>query len=164
MESTKSLYNFASSQTQNNKSDQNMFESAFSVCSQIPCGLALVLNLYLTKRRVSRDGRVITTLVISTVCFVVTTVLVNVNTEKWTTQFFAVTLASVAIINFCSGIFQVCLTHLSSFCLEVSHFFYKMYVKKGRFSMKKFIVYTISQVAKSFQINLDHSCKLNHQC
>ena len=89
----------------NNKNDMKMFESAFSICSQIPCGIALVLNLYLTNR-VSRNGRVIATLVISTICFITTTILVNVNTVSWTTKFFAITLVSVAIINFCSGIFQ----------------------------------------------------------
>jgi len=89
----------------NNESDQKLFESAFSICSQIPCGLALVLNLYLTNR-VSRNGRVIVTLVISTVCFIITTIFVNINTSSWTTQFFAITLTSIAIINFCSGIFQ----------------------------------------------------------
>ena len=62
-----------------NENDLKMFESAFSICSQIPCGIALVLNLYLTNR-VSRNGRVIATLVISTICFVITTILVNVNT------------------------------------------------------------------------------------
>ena len=49
----------------NNENDQKLFESAFSICSQIPCGVALVINLYLTNR-VSRNGRVIVTLVIST--------------------------------------------------------------------------------------------------
>ena len=88
-----------------NENDLKMFESAFSICSQIPCGIALVLNLYLTNR-VSRNGRVIATLVISTICFVITTILVNVNTVSWTTKFFAITLTSVAIINFCAGIFQ----------------------------------------------------------
>ena len=88
-----------------NADDLKMFESAFSICSQIPCGIALVLNLYLTNR-VSRNGRVIATLVISTICFIITTILVNVNTVSWTTKFFAITLASVAIINFCAGIFQ----------------------------------------------------------
>ena len=89
----------------NNKDDLEMFESAFSICSQIPCGIALILNLYLTNR-VSRNGRVIATLVTSTICFIITTILVNVDTVSWTTNFFAITLTSVAIINFCAGIFQ----------------------------------------------------------
>ena len=93
------------SKLKNNESDLKLFESAFSICSQIPCGIALIVNLCLTNR-VSRNGRVISTLVISTICFIVTTVLVNVDTSSWTDKFFAVTLTSVAIINACSGIFQ----------------------------------------------------------
>lgn len=90
---------------ENDNNDKKLFESAFSICSQVPCGIALILNLYLTDR-VSRKGRVYTTLVISALFFILTTILVNVNTKTWTSKFFGVTLASIVVINFCSGIFQ----------------------------------------------------------
>ncbi|XP_066930535.1 equilibrative nucleoside transporter 3-like [Clytia hemisphaerica] len=93
------------SKLKNNESDLKLFESAFSICSQIPCGIALIINLCLTNR-VSRNGRVISTLILSTICFIVTTVLVNVDTSAWTDKFFYITLGCIVIINICSGIYQ----------------------------------------------------------
>ena len=84
---------------------KRMFENAFSVGAQVPGTLALIMNLYMTGR-VPRHVRVIASLVVTTICFIITAVFVNIDTKTWTHQFYIITLACVVTINTCSGIYQ----------------------------------------------------------
>ena len=81
------------------------FENAFALSSMFPNVISLFLNIFLTGR-LSRGLRVITCLMIMLLTFILTVILVKVDTEQWTDIFYAVTIFSVVIINLSAGIYQ----------------------------------------------------------
>lgn len=80
------------------------FESYIAIASAIPSVLCLILN-YLLVNRFSSQVRILFSLVVILVVFVVTTVLVKVDTSGYRVQFFEGTLASVALVSGASNIF-----------------------------------------------------------
>ena len=80
------------------------FESAFSVAAMVPNVLSLLVNVFLTKQ-VNRNSRIITCLVVTILCFIVTAVFVKVDTTNWTRGFFALTIGIVALINMACAIY-----------------------------------------------------------
>ena len=89
----------------NDSHDDETFENAFSVSSQLPCTAALVVSLFLTGK-ISRSFRMILGLVVTALCFLTTDILVYVKTQTWTKSFFTLTLILVVVINICAGILQ----------------------------------------------------------
>ncbi|KAG8435065.1 hypothetical protein GDO86_013141, partial [Hymenochirus boettgeri] len=73
------------------------FESYFSIASAVPAVPCLVLNFFLVSR-VSANIRVLTSLVVMLLIFIVITVLVKIDTSTWTNEFFALTLLCVVIV------------------------------------------------------------------
>ncbi|XP_016088409.1 equilibrative nucleoside transporter 3-like [Sinocyclocheilus grahami] len=81
------------------------FESYIAIASTIPSVLCLILN-YLLVNRVSSQVRVMFSLLVILVVFVVTTALVKVDMSGCRMQFFGGTLASVALVSGASNIFS----------------------------------------------------------
>lgn len=79
------------------------FESYFSIASAVPSVPCLILNFYLVNR-ISSQARVLSSLVVMLLIFIILTVLVKVDTSFWTQAFFAVTLICVAILSGASNI------------------------------------------------------------
>ena len=84
---------------------RDRFENAFSVAAMVPNVLSLLVNIFLTSR-LSRNARVIPSLLITVIIFVLTTVFVEINTQSWAHGFFLLTVLTVAILNTAIGIFQ----------------------------------------------------------
>ncbi|KAM6956774.1 equilibrative nucleoside transporter 3 [Aplochiton taeniatus] len=80
------------------------FESYIAIASTVPSVLCLVLN-YLLVNRLSADFRILFSLVVILLVFVITTVLVKVDVSGCREQFFAGTLASVALVSGASNLF-----------------------------------------------------------
>ncbi|KAM8852601.1 equilibrative nucleoside transporter 3 isoform 1-T2 [Synchiropus picturatus] len=80
------------------------FESYLVIASTIPSVLSLVLN-YLLVNRLSPNVRILSTLVLILLVFVVTTVLVKVDMSSCRVEFFACTLVSVAVVSGASNVF-----------------------------------------------------------
>ncbi|TRY98825.1 hypothetical protein DNTS_035643 [Danionella cerebrum] len=80
------------------------FESYIAIASTIPSVLCLILN-YLLVNRFSSRVRILFSLVVILIVFVVTTVLVKVDVSNNRMQFFGGTLASVALVSGASNIF-----------------------------------------------------------
>ncbi|KAM4691718.1 equilibrative nucleoside transporter 3 [Rhinophrynus dorsalis] len=74
------------------------FESYFSIASAVPSVPCLILNFFLVNRVTSR-ARILTSLVVMLLIFLVITVLVKVDTSTWTKEFFALTLLCVVILS-----------------------------------------------------------------
>ncbi|XP_036402849.1 equilibrative nucleoside transporter 3 [Megalops cyprinoides] len=81
------------------------FESYLAIASTVPSVLCLVLN-YLLVNRLSPSVRILTSLFMILAVFAVTTVLVKVDVSGCRTQFFAGTLASVALVSGASNLFS----------------------------------------------------------
>ncbi|KAJ8359842.1 hypothetical protein SKAU_G00163670 [Synaphobranchus kaupii] len=81
------------------------FESYLAIASTVPSVLCLVLN-YLLVNRLSSSVRILASLVVILVVFAVTTVLVKVDVTQHHTEFFAGTLASVALVSGASNLFS----------------------------------------------------------
>lgn len=84
---------------------QDYFESYIAIASTIPSVLCLVLN-YLLVNRLSPKVRILSSLCLILVVFVVTTVLVKVDVSGCQNQFFGGTLASVALVSGASNLFS----------------------------------------------------------
>lgn len=74
------------------------FTSDLSVASAIPNTLFLILNAFLG-HRLPLQLRMVGSLTLVLIFFIVTTVLAQVNTDLWQNMFFMFTLASVVIMN-----------------------------------------------------------------
>ncbi|XP_026212190.1 equilibrative nucleoside transporter 3 [Anabas testudineus] len=99
-----------SNKTHSNNAEQrsdlsDYFESYLSIASTIPSVLCLILN-YILVNRLSSNVRIISSLLVIFLVFVVTTVLVKVDTSDQTVEFFAVTLVSVAVVSGASNLFS----------------------------------------------------------
>ncbi|XP_076831038.1 equilibrative nucleoside transporter 3 [Brachyhypopomus gauderio] len=81
------------------------FESYLAIASTVPSVLCLVLN-YLLVNRLSARVRILCSLAVILLVFVITTVLVEVDVSNYRGQFFAGTLASVALVSGASNIFS----------------------------------------------------------
>ncbi|KAK1791453.1 hypothetical protein P4O66_013464 [Electrophorus voltai] len=100
------LSNSSSSAVQELHSDlSDYFESYLAIASTAPSVLCLVLN-YLLVNRLSADMRVLCSLAVILVVFVFTTALVEVDVSGCREQFFAGTLASVALVSGASNVFS----------------------------------------------------------
>ncbi|XP_071754055.1 equilibrative nucleoside transporter 3 [Centroberyx gerrardi] len=81
------------------------FESYLAIASTVPSVLCLVLN-YVLVNRLSPKVRILSSLFVILLVFVVTTVLVKVDVTNCRVQFFAGTLASVALVSGASNLFS----------------------------------------------------------
>ncbi|XP_066535388.1 equilibrative nucleoside transporter 3 [Hoplias malabaricus] len=81
------------------------FESYLAIASTIPSVLCLVLN-YLLVNKLSSEVRILSSLFLILVVFLVTTVLVKVDVSSCRGQFFAGTLFSVAVVTGASNVFS----------------------------------------------------------
>lgn len=90
-------------ETHNDLSDY--FESYLAISSTVPSVLCLILS-YLLLNRFSSRVRVLVSLILILVVFVVTTVMVKVDMSACRMQFFGGTLASVALVSGASNIFS----------------------------------------------------------
>ncbi|XP_075224415.1 equilibrative nucleoside transporter 1 [Lycorma delicatula] len=84
---------------------QTCFTSYISIASTVPSTVFLIINP-LVGRRISVKLRMITTLAFMLVLFIITTVLVKVDTDTWQNGFFILTLTIVVLLNIASAIFQ----------------------------------------------------------
>ncbi|XP_047458699.1 equilibrative nucleoside transporter 3 [Mugil cephalus] len=81
------------------------FESYLAIASTVPSVLCLILN-YVLVNRLSSNTRILSSLIVILVVFVVTTVLVKVDVSDHRTEFFTGTLISVAIVSGASNLFS----------------------------------------------------------
>uniref|UniRef100_A0A8C6WZB4 Solute carrier family 29 member 3 n=1 Tax=Neogobius melanostomus TaxID=47308 RepID=A0A8C6WZB4_9GOBI len=84
---------------------QDYFESYLAIASTVPSVLCLILN-YVLVNRLSPRTRILSSLAVILVVFVVTTILVKVDMSSCTMEFFVVTLVSVAIVSGASNLFS----------------------------------------------------------
>ncbi|GAB6021080.1 hypothetical protein CHUAL_003713 [Chamberlinius hualienensis] len=84
---------------------QRTFTSYLSVASMVPNTIFLMLNTILS-RRIPQKIRLVVSLVLVIALFIVTVVMVKVDTDSWQKQFFAFTLFTVVLINMNTAIFQ----------------------------------------------------------
>lgn len=82
---------------------QAEFTSYLSVASSVPSILFLILNTALN-HKVSLQKRMIGSLLVMLVLFIITTVFVNVDTDTYQDTFFAITLTTVVLLNVSSAI------------------------------------------------------------
>lgn len=81
------------------------FESYLAIASTVPSVLCLVLN-YLLVNRLSPNFRILSSLFVILLVFVVTTVLVKVDMSDRRVEFFVGTMASVAVVSGASNLFS----------------------------------------------------------
>ncbi|KAL9957949.1 hypothetical protein ACROYT_G034908 [Oculina patagonica] len=84
---------------------KHSFENYFSVAAMVPNVIMFLLNT-LFKHKVSLQVRMLTSVCIMTLCFVVTTVLVVIDTSSWTADFFYITIGTIILINMSSAVYQ----------------------------------------------------------
>ncbi|XP_061766493.1 equilibrative nucleoside transporter 3 [Nerophis ophidion] len=91
--------------TEERRSDfSDYFESYLTFASTVPSVLCLILN-YILVNRLSPNVRILSSLFVILLVFVVTTVLVKVDVSHCKSEFFTGTLVSVAIVSGASNIF-----------------------------------------------------------
>lgn len=88
-----------------NEDLKHSFENYFSVAAMVPNVVMFLINT-LFKHKVPLQVRMITSVCIMTLCFILTTVLVVIDTSKWTTDFFYITIGTIILINMSSAIYQ----------------------------------------------------------
>ncbi|XP_067465884.1 equilibrative nucleoside transporter 3 [Thunnus thynnus] len=81
------------------------FESYLAIASTVPSVLCLILN-YVLVNRLSSNVRILWSLFVILLVFVVTTVLVKVDVSDCRMEFFAGTLACVAVVSGASNLFS----------------------------------------------------------
>ncbi|CAL1578199.1 unnamed protein product [Knipowitschia caucasica] len=104
------LYKFSNHSLTNKPGEErsdlgDYFESYLAIASTIPSVLCLILNYFLVNR-LSPRARILSSLLVILLVFVVTTVLVKVDMSSCTMEFFVGTLVSVAIVSGASNIFS----------------------------------------------------------
>ncbi|NXC33900.1 S29A3 protein, partial [Campylorhamphus procurvoides] len=92
---------------------RDYFESYISIASTVPSVLCLIGN-FLLVNKVPASVRILSSLFVMLAVFLVITVLVKVDTSAWTTLFFALTVACVAVVSSASTIFSSSIFGLSS--------------------------------------------------
>ncbi|KAF7994486.1 hypothetical protein HCN44_003958 [Aphidius gifuensis] len=83
---------------------QNYFTAYLGVAITIPYTVFVIINIYLNKW-ISIRIRVITSMLLVFIIFIITTVFVNIETDKWQNEFSIITLITVAGINGVVAIF-----------------------------------------------------------
>ncbi|KAL0267077.1 UNVERIFIED_CONTAM: hypothetical protein PYX00_009441 [Menopon gallinae] len=99
--------------SQNKTELQAEFTSYLSIAATGPSVLFLILNS-LFSHRISIQFRMVGSLVLIFICFLVTNAFVEVNTDSWQHLFFALNLAIVVIVNIFSALFQAALMGIAS--------------------------------------------------
>ncbi|XP_034465680.1 equilibrative nucleoside transporter 3 [Hippoglossus hippoglossus] len=104
------LYKLSNNTNPSNSEDQrshlsDYFESYLVIASTVPSVLSLVLN-YILVNRLSSNIRILASLFVILVVFVVTTVLVKVDVSDSRGEFFVGTLVSVAVVSGASNLFS----------------------------------------------------------
>lgn len=94
-----------STQEEERSALSDYFESYLAIASTVPSVLCLILN-YVLVNRMSPNVRILCSLFVILVVFVVTTVLVKVDVSDCRVEFFVGTLASVAIVSGASNLFS----------------------------------------------------------
>ncbi|XP_040176421.1 equilibrative nucleoside transporter 3 [Rana temporaria] len=79
------------------------FESYFSIASSVPSVPCLMLNFFLVNR-LSSQVRILSSLLVMFLVFILVTVLVKVDTSTWTMEFFALSLVCIAILSGASNV------------------------------------------------------------
>ncbi|XP_024946180.1 equilibrative nucleoside transporter 3 isoform X2 [Cephus cinctus] len=98
-------HNYTHTENLETKTDlQASFISYLSVSSALPNTLFLILNTFISKK-ISLTTRMIGSQCIILLLFILTTVLVKVNTDEWQNAFLVITLTTVAVVNMASAIF-----------------------------------------------------------
>ncbi|XP_053189091.1 equilibrative nucleoside transporter 3 isoform X2 [Scomber japonicus] len=87
-----------------NVQTSDYFESYLAIASTVPSVLCLILN-YILVNRLSANVRILSSLFVILLLFVVTTVLVKVDVSNSRMGFFVGTLASVAVVSGASNLF-----------------------------------------------------------
>ncbi|XP_053306632.1 equilibrative nucleoside transporter 3 [Spea bombifrons] len=95
------------------------FESYFSIASAVPAVPCLVLNFFLVNR-VSSKVRVLSSLVVMLLIFILITMLVKVDTSSWTQEFFTITLVSIAILSGAANILTASVFGITG-CFPMKH-------------------------------------------
>ncbi|MEQ2276809.1 hypothetical protein XENORESO_010689, partial [Xenotaenia resolanae] len=109
------LYKLSNSTDHSGQSSlSDYFESYLSIASAVPSVLCLVLNYFLVNR-LSPDVRIVSSLIVMLLVFVVTTVLVKVDVSEYRMEFFSGTLACVAIVSGASNIFCASMFGISGY-------------------------------------------------
>ncbi|KAK5853836.1 hypothetical protein PBY51_014960 [Eleginops maclovinus] len=94
------------SSSEEQRSDlSDYFESYLAIASTVPSVLSLILN-YVLVNRVSSNVRILFSLMVILLVFVVTTVMVKVDVSDCRTEFFIGTLVSVAVVSGASNVFS----------------------------------------------------------
>ncbi|EDO37568.1 predicted protein [Nematostella vectensis] len=96
---------YFTSKLKNEKEFVHSFENYFSVAAMVPNVIMFFLNT-LFKHKVKLQTRMVTSLVLMTLLFVLTTVLVKIKTTSWTREFFYLTIATVIIVNMATAVYQ----------------------------------------------------------
>ncbi|XP_039285038.1 equilibrative nucleoside transporter 3 [Nilaparvata lugens] len=84
---------------------QACFTSYISIASTVPSTIALLIIPFVG-HKIPLKIRMVVTLSFMLVFFILTTVLVNIDTDHWQNEFFTFTLVSVVLLNIASSIFQ----------------------------------------------------------
>lgn len=84
---------------------QVSFQSCLAIFSMWTCALFQFLNTAL-HRLINQHVRMAGSLVVMSIMFIFTLLLVKVNTDQWQTAFFLITMASAVVVNMVSGVFQ----------------------------------------------------------
>jgi len=84
---------------------QVSFQSCLAIFSMWTCALFQFLNTAL-HRLINQHVRMAGSLIIMSIMFIFTLLLVKVNTDQWQVAFFFITMGSAVIVNMVSGIFQ----------------------------------------------------------
>ncbi|KAM4590869.1 equilibrative nucleoside transporter 3 [Odontesthes bonariensis] len=104
------LYKLSNNTHQGGEEEQHSdlseyFESYLAIASTVPSVLFLILN-YVLVNRLSPNVRILSSLFVILLVFVVTTVLVKVDVSNSRTEFFIGTLTSVAVVSGASNLFS----------------------------------------------------------
>ncbi|XP_022048061.2 equilibrative nucleoside transporter 3 [Acanthochromis polyacanthus] len=104
------LYKFSNNTDHSSGEEQssdlsNYFESYLAIASTVPSVVCLILN-YVFVNRLSPKMRILSSLFVILLVFVITTVLVKVDVSDCRMEFFTGTLVSVAVVSGASNIFS----------------------------------------------------------
>ena len=84
---------------------ETRFENCFAISSQVTNVLFLLINVKL-QNRFSAFSRIMVSLLLMLAMFILTTIMVKVDTDSWTDWFFGLTIAIIVLFNACSGVFS----------------------------------------------------------
>ncbi|XP_019725938.1 equilibrative nucleoside transporter 3 [Hippocampus comes] len=98
------LYKMSNSTEEQRSGLSDYFESYLTFASTVPSVLCLILNYFLVNR-LSPNVRILSSLFVILLVFVGTTILVKVDVSGCREEFFAGTLASVAVVSGASNVF-----------------------------------------------------------